>query len=687
MKKTMAIALLAVFGCWSLGIAAVNPEYEKGGASLTQAGKGPRFVPGQVLLRMEPGYAPSTAARSVAARLHSPVGSGTFILDVGGGDVPAAVQALRRMPGVAAAAPNWIRQLHQGPNDAGYGYKWDLNNPGAELPLKCVNSSLTGELRSCPVPGVDIAWESVYDSLTAQGGLAGLDSVTVAVIDTGLDLVHPDLQFKIAPGGKDFVGNCDINAPSFDPATCADNDPSDPFGHGTHVAGIALGETNNGVVSAGVGFASPIKVLPLRVCDANGQCPDSALIAAIDWAGSHGANVINFSLGGPEVDPAVEAEIDAAWNAGLIVVASAGNDGTSAVSYPAAFANVIAVGSTNWEDGRAAYSNYGSALDVVAPGGEIDMGFWGMFPDDNPFAGVYSLMPTTPTYISSSYGVIWVDDDTRAPYDYTWYGWLSGTSMAAPQVSGLAALLLAVGVEDVNGNGRLNDEIRGIIEATADDLGAAGIDAYYGHGRINVERAVLAAGFPAGGGGDPPVNNPPTAAFSSTANGLTVTFTDQSSDTDGSITGWSWDFGDGNTSIARNPTHTYASGGSYSVSLTVTDDDGATDTHTAPVQAVDPPETANNPPTAAFTSTVNGLTVVFTDQSSDTDGIIEGRNWDFGDGSGTTAQNPTHTYAANGTYTVTLTVIDDDQAAVTATATVRVKKAGGSGGGGKGKNR
>ena len=152
-----------------------------------------------------------------------------------------------------------------------------------------------------------------------------------------------------------------------------------------------------------------------------------------------------------------------------------------------------------------------------------------------------------------------------------------------------------------------------------------------------------------------PANSPPTASFTRTCTGLTCTFTSTSTDPDGSVVGWSWTFGDGGTSTAQNPSHTYAAGGTYTVALTVTDNDGGTGSTSQPV-TVTPP---NQPPTAAFTRSCTGLACSFTSTSSDPDGSVAAWSWTFGDGATSTAQNPSHTYAAGGTYTVGLTVTDN----------------------------
>jgi PKD repeat protein len=159
------------------------------------------------------------------------------------------------------------------------------------------------------------------------------------------------------------------------------------------------------------------------------------------------------------------------------------------------------------------------------------------------------------------------------------------------------------------------------------------------------------------------VNRPPVAAFSSSCSGDTCSFTNTSSDPDGSIASYSWTFGDGGTSTVQNPSHTYTLGNTYTVTLTVTDNLGATN-------AVSHSVTANRPPVAAFSSSCSTLTCSFTSTSSDPDGSISSYNWNFGDGTTSTAQNPSHTYSTGGTYTVTLTVTDNAGASTSVSHTV-----------------
>src|SRR5437762_6722532 len=156
-------------------------------------------------------------------------------------------------------------------------------------------------------------------------------------------------------------------------------------------------------------------------------------------------------------------------------------------------------------------------------------------------------------------------------------------------------------------------------------------------------------------------NQPPTAAFTASCPTLTCSFTDQSSDPDGSVTSWQWTFGDGTTgSTAQNPSHTYSAAGSYTVTLTVKDNQNASSSPVSHTVQVNAP---NQPPTAAFTFNCTGLGCSFSDQSSDPDGSVTSWQWTFGDGTtGSTAQNPSHTYSAGGSYTVTLTVTDNQGA-------------------------
>lgn len=168
----------------------------------------------------------------------------------------------------------------------------------------------------------------------------------------------------------------------------------------------------------------------------------------------------------------------------------------------------------------------------------------------------------------------------------------------------------------------------------------------------------------------PPVNSPPAPGFSQTCTGLTCAFTDGSTDGDGTVTGWSWEFGDGGTASTRNPSHDYSAEGSYTVTLVATDNDGATATtsKTITVSAT----TANTGPTAAFSPACSGLSCTFTDESTDGDGAVTGWNWTFGDGGTSTTQSPPHSYSSGGSYTVSLVATDDDGATATTSKTITV---------------
>lgn len=151
-------------------------------------------------------------------------------------------------------------------------------------------------------------------------------------------------------------------------------------------------------------------------------------------------------------------------------------------------------------------------------------------------------------------------------------------------------------------------------------------------------------------------NVAPSASFTHSETDLTASFTDTSTDSDGTIASWAWDFGDGNTSTQQHPSHTYAAGGTYTVQLTVTDDQGASDTYSNGVTVAEP---AGQAPTADFSVVTDDLQAAFTSEATDPDSPITGFHWDFGDGNTSTLQDPVHTYAADGTYTVTFTVTDD----------------------------
>ncbi|NDY95170.1 PKD domain-containing protein [Wenzhouxiangella limi] len=259
-----------------------------------------------------------------------------------------------------------------------------------------------------------------------------------------------------------------------------------------------------------------------------------------------------------------------------------------------------------------------------------------------------------------------VSTETTAPADG--YEFFDGTSMATPHVAGVAALVWS------RNPGASAADIRNALAASAEDLGDAGRDDSYGHGLVQAADAVAFLGGDGGdGGGD--TNAEPTALFTFSCTDLSCDFDGSaSSDSDGTIASYAWDFGDGNSATGQTASHTYDGDGSYTVTLTVTDDAGATGSDSSLV-SVSGAEPVNEAPTAAFDSNCTDLSCSFDGSaSSDSDGTIASYAWDFGDGSSATGQTASHSYAAGGTYTVTLTVTDDDGATDTASQEVTVEE-------------
>jgi PKD repeat protein len=330
--------------------------------------------------------------------------------------------------------------------------------------------------------------------------------VKAYIIDTGIRFSHS--QF----GGRATSGYDAVDGGSAD----------DCNGHGTHVSGTVGGST--------YGVAKSVSLIGVRVLDCNGSGTNSGVIAGIDWVtGNHAAGqpaVANVSLGGG-ASSSLDTAVNNSINDGVTYAIAAGNGDIfgnaqdACTTSPARVAAAITVSATNSSDAKASWANYGTCVDIFAPGVSI---------------------------LSS-----WYTSDTAT-------NTISGTSMATPHTAGVAALYL-----------------QGNTSASPSTVASALINnATLNHvtspGSGSPNRLLYMAFIGGGGGG----NVPPTASFTNSCSGLTCSFTDTSTDSDGTISSRSWNFGDGGTSTATNPSHTYAADGTYTVSLTVTDNGGAT---------------------------------------------------------------------------------------------------------------
>lgn len=314
------------------------------------------------------------------------------------------VKELAQDPEIAFVEPNY-RYYTDGsiasPNDPSLSQQWGLDHVNAQK-----------------------AWEAVEQWKGEKKG-----SVTVAVVDTGIDPKHPDLKGRILPGYSTLDDSLDFH---------------DDVGHGTHVAGIIAANTNNGKGIAGVSGTFPVKILPIRALGKQGGT-SLTVAAGIEKAIEANVDVINMSLGGTGYSQLMRQSIKRATDKGILVVVSAGNRNTQTDNYfPAGYNEVVTVSSVNEKEEASDFSNFGAAVDLAAPGEQI-----------------LSTMPD-------------------GKYEH-----LDGTSMAAPFVSGAAALVKLThpdwGVE----------EIRSALQQSARDILSPGFDAASGHGMLNVQGAIL----------------------------------------------------------------------------------------------------------------------------------------------------------------------------------------------------
>lgn len=448
MRRGLAILLpLALVACQDSEPSVTAPaELPVAGPSLQQMPMGQQLksvVPGEIIVKFkDQSKLPEVARANGLGLARMGVGNRFAVLQGARGSERSIAARLANNPHVEYAEPNYLRQ----PTGC---QLWAFDNPGGcKLLFQNDANGRDGQEVSGYASSADADEDAAGGDVPSNYAGTGA-SVVISSLDTGVQLNHPEFVSGNLIAGRDWVNG--------------DDDPSDDNGHGTHTTGTMVGQ-NVGV--AGVaGAAANVKVLVQKVCGSSG-CPTSAIVNAIYAAADYpGMVAMNLSLGGGRESKAEKDAISYAVNTKqVLVIASAGNDGTSRVSCPACDPYAISVAATNWQDGLAYYSNYGSGLDISAPGGE-------MYSNTTDDAGIYSSVPGG-------------------------YAFYQGTSMAAPQVTGTAAVVASM-------KGLQGNALRTQIETSADDLGANGYDTTFGNGRVNTYRAAT-AGAGGGGGTEPP---------------------------------------------------------------------------------------------------------------------------------------------------------------------------------------
>lgn len=439
------------------------------------------YVPGQVLVKFRAGTGIAARSRTLSA-LRGPLDGveSTWIGEVllarttAEPDAEAAAAALARQPDVEWAQPNYLRRLHATPNDPSYPRQWNFDlvgmprawdiNPGSNstIVVAVIDTGVTTTSASYPLP----LWTE-----------RGFETVDVPVA------VNPDIAAARIDAGRDFV--------------FWDGPVLDLVGHGTHVAGTALQETNNGLGLSGIAYQA--RLMPLKACFGywelqitqsargipgfvdpreDGGCPDSAVAEAIRFAADNHAHVINLSLGSPSPSPVTRDALAYAVGRGSFVAISVGNqfERGNAVEYPAAYApefsGVVSVGAVSRSGRKATYSSTGAHLELAAPGGDFrDGSLAGMIYQ----VGLQSADADPATIIRPRF-----DRYVEQP--------MQGTSMATPHVTGIAALLFSQGISSPAA-------VETAMRQLARDLGPSGRDEEYGDGLIDARAALRGLGL------------------------------------------------------------------------------------------------------------------------------------------------------------------------------------------------
>lgn len=571
-----------IFICMMLVIAVVP--------ALAEPSNQDNYVPGEIIVKFKGGIDSTEEFQILSgyglSLLSTNTQAGFHRLKLSPGQsVQETIERVQKNPFVEYAEPNYIARVCLTPNDPYYSYQWHMQG----LSQGGIN--------------VGPAW----DISTGSGAV-------VAIVDTGVS-VGTDLANTCFVSGYDFVNN--------------DNNPSDDNGHGTHVAGTIAQSTNNGVGVVGVAFGACI--MPVKVLNSLGSGTYTAIANGIYYAVDHGADIISMSLGG-SASVTLQDAVAYAYTHGVTCIAATGNNGVNGVLYPAAYdAYVIAVGATRYDKTRTSYSNYGSSIDIVAPGGDLDV-------DQN--GDGYGDGVLQQTFSGSTWG----------------YYFYEGTSMATPHVSGVAALLYSHGVTTP-------DAIRNVLQSTAVDLGTTGWDMYYGYGLVNAYNAVTYS----------PGNAAPTCVLSANPTTgvapLTTTFGMTAADTDGTIASWALDINNdgtaeysGSGSPPATQAYTYTTPGTYTAKLTVTDDDGATGFDTESI-IVTQTNTAPNIPArpSGPTTGLKNKAYKYTTSTTDPEANQVYYFWDWGDGKTTGWLGPytsgasittSHKWSSRGTFLV-----------------------------------